>query len=124
MRLSKWGKDKNIKPQEMKAIVRKQQKRKLIETDKQGLQFSIRGNTVEESKVVRWMKSHGIPESSLYAPSPAACKSSSTGYLIYKLANILQQRHLPLGVGQFLNKVPQCQMQHILQQVQVYQSQV
>jgi hypothetical protein len=108
MRLSKWGKDKNIKPQEMKAIVRKQQKRKLIETDKRGLQFSIRGNAVEESKVVQWMKSHRILESSLYAPSPTACKPPSTRYPIYKFANIPQQRHLPLGVGQFLNKVLQC----------------
>ena len=77
-RISQWGKDKNIKPQEMKAIVRKKQKRNLVEIDKQGLQFSVRGNMVDPSKVNRWMKKNQIPESSLYAPSPAECKMSFT----------------------------------------------
>ena len=76
MRISQWGKDKNIKIPEMKAIVRKQQRRKLIETEKRELQFSIRGNLVDGTKIDRWMKRHQVPESSLYAPSPAACKNS------------------------------------------------
>ena len=53
-RISQWGQDKNIKPQEMKAIVRKRLKRKLIESDKRDLQFEIRGNRVEMAKVDRY----------------------------------------------------------------------
>jgi hypothetical protein len=74
MRLSQWGKDKNIKPNEMKAIVRKKQQRKLVETDKGGLNFRLRGNLVESEKIDRWMKRNGIPEEMEYAPSLAACK--------------------------------------------------
>ena len=73
-RITQWGLDKNIKPQEMKAIVKKRQKRKLLETNKGELSFVVRGNAVEPKKIDRWMKRNEIPESVLYAPSPAACK--------------------------------------------------
>jgi len=59
----------------MKAIVRKRQQRKLVESNKGELAFIVRGNIVEPKKVDRWMKRNEIPESILYAPSPAACKS-------------------------------------------------
>ncbi|KAF1967391.1 hypothetical protein BU23DRAFT_437468, partial [Bimuria novae-zelandiae CBS 107.79] len=71
-RISQWGKDKNVKPQEMEAIVRKRQKRKLVETDKRPLVFEVRGGQVEPQKIERWMKRHDVAESFLYAPSPAA----------------------------------------------------
>jgi hypothetical protein len=72
LRISQWGKDKNVKPQEMQAIVRKRQKRKLVETDKGQLAFEVRGSEVELRKIERWMKRHDVVESALYAPSPAA----------------------------------------------------
>lgn len=58
----------------MKAIVRKRQQRKLVETGKGELMFKVRGSVVEPRKIDRWMKKEGVPESMLYAPSPAACK--------------------------------------------------
>jgi hypothetical protein len=76
-RISQWGLDKNIKPQEMKAIVKKRQQRKLVERDKGELIFTVRGNVVEPKKVDRWMKRNEISESVLYTPSPAACKRAS-----------------------------------------------
>ncbi|KAF2248169.1 hypothetical protein BU26DRAFT_519899 [Trematosphaeria pertusa] len=76
-RISQWRKDKNVKPQEMKAIVRKRQQRKLVEVDKRGLVFEVRDNEVEPRKIDRWMKRHGIPESLPYAPSPAASTPSA-----------------------------------------------
>jgi hypothetical protein len=74
MRISQWGKDKNVKTQEMEAIVRKRQTRKLVETDKGQLVFEVRGSQVEPHKIERWMKRHEVAESFLYASSPAACK--------------------------------------------------
>lgn len=76
-RVSQWGLDKNIKPDEMKAIVRKRQKRNLIETNKGELAFKVRGNVVEAEKIDRWMKRHDIPEDTVYAPSPAAATPSA-----------------------------------------------
>jgi len=58
----------------MKAIVRKRQQRKLVETDKRELVFQVRGNVVEPGKIDRWMKRNGVAESMIYAPSPTACK--------------------------------------------------
>ena len=83
--MSQWGKDKNVKPQEMRAIVRKRQKRKLVEGTKGELVFDVRGNPVEPQKIDRWMKRHNVPESVLYVPSPAACKLShhSCIYVLY-----------------------------------------
>ncbi|KAF2736992.1 hypothetical protein EJ04DRAFT_395129, partial [Polyplosphaeria fusca] len=71
-RVTQWGKDKNVKPQEMEAIVRKRQKRKLVETNKRPLVFDVRGSQVEPHKIERWMKRHDVVESFLYASSPAA----------------------------------------------------
>ncbi|KAH7111912.1 hypothetical protein B0J13DRAFT_659465, partial [Dactylonectria estremocensis] len=76
-RISQWGKDKNIKPVEMTAIVRKRQQRKLVEVDKGELIFTIRGSTVESQKIDRWMNRHRVPENLLYAPSPAASTPSA-----------------------------------------------
>ncbi|KAF2794007.1 hypothetical protein K505DRAFT_374918 [Melanomma pulvis-pyrius CBS 109.77] len=77
-RISQWGRDKNIKPDEMKAIVRKRQRRILVE-DKGDLRFTVRGNTVEPEKIDRWMKRNEVLESFLYAPSPAASTPSAVG---------------------------------------------
>jgi hypothetical protein len=72
--------DKKVKPNEMQAIVRKRQRRKLVESDKREHIFVVRENRVEPEKVDRWMKRNGIGESILYAPSPAACKRASNCY--------------------------------------------
>ncbi|KAH7124587.1 hypothetical protein EDB81DRAFT_846911 [Dactylonectria macrodidyma] len=66
-RISQWGKDKNIKPVEMTAIVRKRQQRKLVT-----------GSTVESQMIDRWMNRHRVPEYLLYAPSPAASPARRT----------------------------------------------
>ena len=73
-RISQWGLDKKVKPKEMEAIVRKRQRRKLVEIEKGELGFRVRGNTVQAEKIDRWMKRNGIAEDDLYAPSPAAGK--------------------------------------------------
>jgi hypothetical protein len=72
--VSKWGLDKNVKPNEMKVIVKKRQQRKLVETNKRELVFKMRGNLVEPQKIDRWMMRNAIPEDMIYAPSPAASK--------------------------------------------------
>lgn len=66
-----------MKLHEMKAIVRKRQRRKLVETNKGELEFEVRGSQVQQQKIERWMKRHGVVESSLYPSSPAACKTQS-----------------------------------------------
>ncbi|KAM0207689.1 hypothetical protein ACHAQI_007486 [Fusarium lateritium] len=78
-RISQWGKDKNIKPVEMAAIVRKRQQRKLVDNDKGEQSFTVRGRTVEPQKIDRWMNRHEIPQTALYAPSPAASTPSAVG---------------------------------------------
>jgi hypothetical protein len=71
-RIEKWGINvKNFKGSEMKAVVRKKQKRKLDEQKESG--FRIRGREVGSEKIEKFMKRNGIPENSEYWPtSPAA----------------------------------------------------
>jgi hypothetical protein len=64
--------DKNVKPDEMEVIVKKNQNRKLVETDKRGYKFRIRGSKVPAEKIDRWMTRKGISKDVVYAPSPAA----------------------------------------------------
>ncbi|KIL85095.1 hypothetical protein FAVG1_11524 [Fusarium avenaceum] len=78
-RISQWGKDKNIKPAEMAAIVRKRQQRKLIENDKRDQRFTVRDRVVEPQKIDRWMNRHEISQTALYAPIPAASTPSAVG---------------------------------------------
>jgi hypothetical protein len=68
--LSEWGHDKNIKSKEMMVIVRKRQKRRLLEVDKGELTFELRGSMVESENIDRWMKRNGITDKMLYTPSP------------------------------------------------------
>jgi hypothetical protein len=75
--ISRWGWDKNIKYHEMEAIVRKQQQRKLVETEKGRLRFTVRKRNVDPVKIRRWMEREGITEDALFAPSPIECKSTS-----------------------------------------------
>jgi hypothetical protein len=91
-RISQWGEDKNVKPQEMKAIVRKRQMRKLVETNKGDLIFEVRNRQVEPQKIERWMKRHEVADSFLYVPSPAACKLARERYNF--LADTLKPRLL------------------------------
>ncbi|KAL9567793.1 hypothetical protein ACKAV7_008096 [Fusarium commune] len=71
-RITKWGKDKNIKKVEMAAIVRKHQQREILEPGKRKLCFTVRGREVEADKIDRWMDRNNVPRNDLYAPSPAA----------------------------------------------------
>ncbi|RKK19638.1 hypothetical protein BFJ66_g6477 [Fusarium oxysporum f. sp. cepae] len=76
-RITKWGKDKNIKKVEMTAIVRKHQQREILETGKRKLCFTVRGREVEADKINRWMDRNNVPRNDLYAPSPAASTPSA-----------------------------------------------
>ncbi|KAG5776916.1 hypothetical protein H9Q73_009419 [Fusarium xylarioides] len=76
-RISKWGKDKNIKKAEMTAIARKHQQREILETDKRKLRFTVRGREVDAGKIDRWMDRNNVPRNDLYAPSPAASTPSA-----------------------------------------------
>ncbi|EXA44235.1 hypothetical protein FOVG_05718 [Fusarium oxysporum f. sp. pisi HDV247] len=76
-RITKWGKDKNIKKVEMTAIVRKHQQREILETGKRKLCFTVRGREVEADKIDRWMDRNNVPRNDLYAPSPAASTPSA-----------------------------------------------
>jgi hypothetical protein len=58
----------------MKAIVRKRQQRKVMETSKPNLTFSVRGIAVDPAKIDRWMQTHNVSESHVFVPSPAACE--------------------------------------------------
>ncbi|GKU02778.1 kinesin light chain 2 [Fusarium langsethiae] len=78
-RISQWGKDKNIKPREMAAVVRKRQQRKLVEVEKREQTFTVRGRNVEPHKIDRWMARNEVSQTSLYAPSPAASTPSAVG---------------------------------------------
>ncbi|KAH7204599.1 hypothetical protein DER44DRAFT_429573 [Fusarium oxysporum] len=76
-RITKWGKDKNIKKVEMTAIVRKHQQREILETGKRKLCFTVRGREVEADKIDRWMDRNNVARNDLYAPSPAASTPSA-----------------------------------------------
>lgn len=75
-RISQWRLDKNVKTNEMRAIVRKRQQRKLVEPNKRELVFAVRENIVGPEKVDRWMRRNKIPETIPYAPSPDASTPS------------------------------------------------
>ncbi|KAI1327737.1 Tetratricopeptide repeat-domain-containing protein [Xylariaceae sp. FL0255] len=70
--ISRWGFDKNIKHDVMQAIVRKNQQRKVNETEKRGLNFKVHNIPVEPEKIDTWMKRNNIPVNAIYAPSPPA----------------------------------------------------
>ena len=72
--MSEWGHDKNVKSKEMMVIVRKRQKRRLVDVNKGELIFELRGSMVESENIDRWMKRNGITDKLLYAPSPAPRK--------------------------------------------------
>lgn len=56
----------------MKAIVRKQQHRKLVETSKRESVPVLRGRVVKAKKIARWMNDNKVSEDAIYAPSPTA----------------------------------------------------
>ncbi|OCK86702.1 uncharacterized protein K441DRAFT_457281, partial [Cenococcum geophilum 1.58] len=78
--ISQWDLDKNIKLEEMKAIVRKRQRRTLVEDDKRELVFIVRDSIVDPQKINQWIKRNDVPGSFLYAPSPALYKLTYNGY--------------------------------------------
>jgi hypothetical protein len=69
---------KNIRPQEMQAIVRKRKRRILEEEDKGMLAFRVRGIEVEERKIERYIKEKDIPENAPYSSSPSARMTPGT----------------------------------------------
>ena len=71
-RVSQWGWDKNVKPSEMSAIVRKRQHRRVVEAGKGELKFRVRGNEVSVNKIARWMDRNRVPEDQVYIPSSTA----------------------------------------------------
>lgn len=71
--LNKWNVAKNIRRHEMKAIVRKRQRR-IVADSKPNLNFSLRGDSVPEEKIERFMKRENIPHDTLYSPSSGAGK--------------------------------------------------
>ena len=79
--MNRWGLDKKVKTHEMKAIVRKRQRRKLVETHKGDLNFILRGNVVNPGKIDRWMARNEIAEDMLYSPGPAAGERSRNNFL-------------------------------------------
>jgi hypothetical protein len=60
--------DKNTKPEEMRAIVQKRQRRALMEKSKDALVFRVRGQVVEARKIERWMRRHDVVESEPILP--------------------------------------------------------
>lgn len=55
-RIKKWGLNKNIQPDEMEAMIRKQQKRKL-ESNKRST-FRVRKRPVNPEKINQYIKEH------------------------------------------------------------------
>ncbi|KAF2109377.1 hypothetical protein BDV96DRAFT_234859 [Lophiotrema nucula] len=66
--ISEWEFDRNVKPDEIAAIVRKRQYRKIVENTKKKLVFEVRGAPVTSPKIDRWMKRYGASPSALYVP--------------------------------------------------------
>jgi hypothetical protein len=56
----------------MKAIVRKRQRRRIVEAGKGELKFRVRGNEVSAEKIDRWMNRNHVPEDEVYSPSSIA----------------------------------------------------
>jgi hypothetical protein len=69
LRIRKWSLDKNIKPKEMMHIVRKRQRRKLLEKDKPEYRYRVNNIEVPPAKISRWMQNHDVPEDEMYAHS-------------------------------------------------------
>jgi hypothetical protein len=86
----------------MEAIVRRRQRRKLVERKKGELAFRLRGNPVQAEKIDRWMKRNGIAEDTLYAPSLAAGKQPSN--LLSLLAQITKYVFSHANRSQCLDK--------------------
>lgn len=113
--------DKNVKRPEMEAIVRKRQRRKLINSDKRELIFTVRGSMVEPQKIDRWMNRNQVSQDLLYAPRPAACKSTCDGYCLYTTADMLKPPHPTCAVEQFLTEVPWPPVPHTQHKVRTFQ---
>jgi hypothetical protein len=73
-RLKEWGLGRNIRKDEMEAIVQKRQKRRLIETDKNDLLFSVRNEMVPPEKIDRWVERNSVATDKLYFPPSDAGK--------------------------------------------------
>jgi hypothetical protein len=69
-RIIQWRGDNTIKADSMKAIIRKRQRRKLIEADYGEPVFRIKNQEVSSQKIDRWMKRNNVPECSLYVQDP------------------------------------------------------
>ncbi|KAH8724935.1 hypothetical protein GQ44DRAFT_617014 [Phaeosphaeriaceae sp. PMI808] len=73
-RIKRWKLEKNIKSEEMKWIVKKRQRRRLVEAGKRDLRFLVRKNEVNSTKIDRWMRENEVPPDMLYSPKSLPCK--------------------------------------------------
>lgn len=73
--LSRSGLDRNVKPGEMRPIVRARQRRRLIDRQKGELRFTVRGQEVNSTRIDRFMREHRISQHLLYSPSSIGRKS-------------------------------------------------
>ncbi|KAK3941755.1 hypothetical protein QBC46DRAFT_352996 [Diplogelasinospora grovesii] len=64
--LKKWNLGKNIRNEEMKAIVRKRQQRRLAEKNKPDLLFRVRDQVVPPQKIDRWMAANSVAADDMY----------------------------------------------------------
>lgn len=91
--LNKWNVGKNIRKDEMKAIVRKRQSRLVREPDKRANVFELRGEIVPEEKITRFMRREEIPVDLVYSPASGARKSSG---IMVSVEPVLTDRVQPL----------------------------
>ncbi|KAF2668140.1 TPR-like protein [Microthyrium microscopicum] len=80
LRISQWGQDKNVKPSEMKVIVRKRQQRKINDPNRGELRFRLREHTVDPEKIDRWMKRKNIASDEVYSPSSIASTPTALSF--------------------------------------------
>ncbi|OIW27887.1 hypothetical protein CONLIGDRAFT_705860 [Coniochaeta ligniaria NRRL 30616] len=71
-KIDQWNAGKNVRRNEMKAIVRKGQIRTVAEPDKRSLTFELRGEVVPKEKIDRFMKREQVPFDAIYSPSSGA----------------------------------------------------
>ncbi|KAK5657946.1 hypothetical protein OQA88_2498 [Cercophora sp. LCS_1] len=64
-RITKWNLDKNVKVVERQFIVQKQAERRMLEPNKKGLVFKVRGKLISKAKIERWTREE-VKDNTLY----------------------------------------------------------
>jgi len=73
-RMRYWGFSKNIRLDEIKFVIQKQQARRIKEPDKPDFKFRVGGLVVAPESIDRFMRRHIILANRLYSPSSGAWK--------------------------------------------------